>query len=91
MKDNETLFIDKFYINFKNSTSVTIYLYDTNICKKYYKEIDYDYNLDIEDNTDICINGFGIINIKNKNNISITGLDKELVSIRTSLFGGYYE
>lgn len=91
MKDNETLFIDKFYINFKKSTSVTIYLYDNINTKKYYKDINYDFNIDIDDNTDLCINGFGIINIKNKNNISISGLDKELISTRPSIFGGYYE
>lgn len=91
MKDNEVLLIDKFYIKFKNNTSVTIYNYDNLKINKYYKEIKYDYNLDIDSNTDICINGFGFIRIKNKNNISISNLDKELISIRKSIFGGLYE
>ena len=32
-----------------------------------------------------------IINIKNKNNIEIYNLDKELISIRESVFGGNNE
>ena len=91
MKDNEVLCINDFYIGFNSSTSVTIYLYDDMNIKKYYKEISFDYELDINYNTDICLNGFGIINIKNKNNISICNLDKELISIRDSVFGGNNE
>lgn len=91
MKDDESLVVDKFYINFKNSTSVTIYVNEEINAKKYFKEIEYDYELEVNDNTDLCINGFGIINIKNKNNISINGLDKDLISIRNSIFGGNYE
>ena len=87
MKENEALSINDFYIKFNDSTSVTIYLYDKLDTKKYYKELDYDYNIEIEDNTDLCINGLGIIKIKNKNNICINGLDKSLLSIRKSIFG----
>ena len=91
MKDNETLFIDKFYMKFDNATSITIYVNEVVNAKKYYKDIDFDYEVNVEDNTDICINGFGIINIKKSNNISIVGLDKELISIRKSIFGGFHE
>ena len=91
MKDNETLFIDKFYMKFDNATSITIYVNEVVNAKKYYKDIDFDYEVNVEDNTDICINGFGIINIKKSNNISIVGLDKELISIRRSIFGGFHE
>ena len=87
MKANEVLNIDKFYIKFSKNSSITLYSYDTLYCKKYYKDINYDYNIDINDNTDLCINGLGIIRIKNNNNLSIKGLDKELVSIRNSIFG----
>jgi len=88
MKENEILFVDKFYIKFLNPTSVTIYVNENLNMKKYYKELEFDYDLEINNNNDICINGFGIINIKNKNNISINGLDKGLISIRDSIFGG---
>jgi len=91
MKDNEVLLIDKFYIKFKYATSVTIYVSEKIETKKYYRDIEYDYDLEISDNTDLCINGFGIINIKNKNNISIYNLNNDLISIRNSIFGGSYE
>ena len=91
MKDNECLVIDKFYVKCKKSTSITIYTYENINIKKYYKEIEYDYEIDVNNNIDLCINGFGIINIKNENNISILNLDKELISVRNSIFGGTYE
>lgn len=91
MKNNEVLFIDKFYIKFKYATSITIYVNELISTKKYYKEIDFDYEVDVDNNIDLCINGFGIINIKNKNSISINNLDKELISIRKSIFGGFHE
>ena len=91
MKTNEVLCIDKFYIKFSNNTSITIYSYENIYVKKYYKEINFDYNIDTDKNTDLCINGFGILSIKEKNNISIFNLDKELFSIRKSIFGGNNE
>lgn len=91
MKDEECLVIDKFYIKFSNATSVTIYVNEDMNIKKYYKEIEFDYEIDMSDNTDLCINGLGIINVKNRNNLSISGLDKELISVRKSIFGGTYE
>ena len=87
MKDSETLFIDKFYIKFNKETSITIYTNEDLKIKKYYKEIDFEYDIDLNNNIDLCINGFGFINIKNKNSISINGLDKNLISIRNSVFG----
>ena len=87
MKDNEVLLIDKFYIKFNKSTSITIYTYDELNVKKYYKEIEFDYNMNIDNNTDLCINGLGIMNIKNNNDISISGIDKDLISTRDSIFG----
>ena len=91
MKDNDIIYIDKFYIKFKYKTSITIYCYEIIDTKKYYKDIKYDYSIDTTNNIDLCINGFGIINIKNKNNIEIYNLDKELISIRESVFGGNNE
>ena len=91
MKDNDIIYIDKFYIKFKYKTSITIYCYEIIDTKKYYKDIKYDYSIDTTNNIDLCINGFGIINIKNKNNIEICNLDKELISLRESVFGGNNE
>ena len=61
MKENEVLLINNFYIRFKNNTSVTVYNYDELNITKYYKDVKYDYNLNVEDNTDLCINGFGLM------------------------------
>jgi len=91
MKENEVLLIDKFYIKFKNSTSVTLYLYENLNVKKYYKEVEFEYNMTTNNNIDLCINGLGFINIKNSNEISVCGLDKELISVRSSVFGESYE
>lgn len=84
MKKDEVLYLDKFYIKFDSPTSITLYTYNV-ISKKYYKDIDYEYNLSIDTNSDLCIMGLGFINIKNKCNISLHGLDKKIVSIRESL------
>ena len=91
MKDNDIIFIDKFYIKFKYKTSITMYCYERIDIKKYYKDIKFDYSISTNNNIDLCINGFGIINIKNKNNIEIYNLDKELISLRESVFGGNNE
>ena len=91
MKSNEVLLADNFYIKFKNSTSVTIYSYEDLNIKKYFKEIENDYELDVQNNVDVCINGLGFINIKNSNTIAISGLDKNLISIRNSIFGVSHE
>ena len=87
MKKGEVLFVDKFYIKFSEPTSVTLYIIDKINIKKYYKDIKFDYEVSVNSNSDICINGFGIINVKNSNNLSICGLDKNLISIRESIFG----
>ena len=87
MKDNEVIQIDKFFIKFNNCTSITIYCNEDLNIKKYYKEVSFDYDLNIDSNIDLCINGLGFINIKNSNNISISNLDKDLISIRSSVFG----
>ena len=85
MKNNEILLINDFYIKFKNNTSVTIYTYDDIKVNKYYKDIDNYYEISVSDNTDLCINGFGFIRVKNKNDLSISKLNKELISIRKSI------
>ena len=91
MKDNDIIYIDKFYIKFKYKTSITIYCYEIIDTKKYYKDIKYDYSIDTTNNIDLCINGFGINHHNNKNNIEKYNLDKELISIRESVFGGNNE
>lgn len=87
MKKNEILLIDKFYIKFLNNTSITIYSYNNVYSKKYYKELSFEKEIILDNNIDLCILGFGFLNIKNKCNIKILNIDTNLISIRKSIFG----
>ena len=91
MKDNDVLNIDNFYIKCEKSTSVSIYCYEQIDTKKYYKDIDFNSGYEIDNNTDISINGFGKIRVKDKNRVYINNLDESLISINKSIMGGYYE
>ena len=72
-------------------TSVTIYCYENINKKKFFKDITFDYEIDIDENSDLSINGFGKIRIKNKNTINLSNLDKSLISINNSIMGGKNE
>ena len=87
MKDGEVLKIDKFYLNFSASTSITIYsCYDLEI-KKYYKnDISFTYNEKIDSNSDILIYGLGFINVKNECVVSVSNIDSSLLEFRESVF-----
>ena len=87
MKDGEVLKIDKFYLNFSASTSITIYsCYDLEI-KKYYKnDISFTYNQKIDSNSDIVIYGLGFINVKNECTICVSNIDSSLLEFRESVF-----
>ena len=87
MKDGEVLKIDKFYLNFSASTSITIYsCYDLEI-KKYYKDdISFTYNEKINSNSDIVIYGLGFINVKNECTIGVSNIDSSLLEFRESVF-----
>ena len=87
MKKDEVINIDKFYIKFKEQSSITIYTYENSYIKKYYKDIEFKDSLEVSNNIDLCINGFGFINIKSKNNLLISNLDINLISTRKSIFG----
>ena len=87
MKDGEVLKIDKFYLKFSTSTSITIYsAYDLEI-KKYYKnDISFTYNQKIDSNSDILIYGLGFINVKNECVVSVSNIDSSLLEFRESVF-----
>lgn len=87
MKDGEVLKIDKFYLNFSASTSVTVYsCYDLEI-KKYYKDdISFTYNEKINSNSDVVIYGLGFINVKNECTICVSNIDSSLLEFRESVF-----
>ena len=87
MKEGEVLKIDKFYIKFSVSTSITVYsCYDLEI-KKYYKDdISFTYNEKINSNSDIVIYGLGFINVKNECTICVYNIDSSLLEFRESVF-----
>lgn len=88
VKKGETLKINDIYLNFSNNASITIYSNCNLIAKKYYKEdINYDYNMEIKDNTDLIILGLGFINIKNECDIKVSNLNQSIIELRESIFG----
>ena len=94
MKDDEVISLlnNKYFIKFNKGTPITLYtnIDNNNLITKYYKEIDVNNELDIEDNMDIIIYGIGIIRCKYNTNI-ITNIPVESIELRKSIFGGNYE
>lgn len=92
VKSGETLKINDFYLNFNNSTNITIYSNYSLVSKKYYKDnIDYDYSIKVNDDTDLIIQGLGFINIKDTTDIKISNLNQNLIELRESIFGSKNE
>lgn len=89
MKKNETLKIEDLYLNFSENTSVTLYLGSNLNIKKYYKNINFNDEINIESNSDLIIKGMGFLNIKNRCNIKFHNLLN--YEIRESIFGVNYE
>lgn len=91
MKENEILCINNIYLRFNKATSVTIYMDNELDVKKYFKELEFDFKMAINNNTDIIIKRLGFINIKNKCNIEIKNVNTPDVEVRKSIFGGNHE
>ena len=91
MKSGETLLIGERLFNFDKSTSLTIYMENDTMIKKYYKSASFEGELETQDNTDLVIKGEGFINIKKSSLIKYTNLKKEEYEVRESIFGGNYE
>ncbi|MDD2505221.1 MAG: 50S ribosome-binding GTPase [Bacilli bacterium] len=91
MKAGETLQIEDMYLNFNNNTSVTLYLSNDLKLKKYFKEVIFDYSININQNKDLIISGLGFLNIKSQTKVNIKNINKELIEIRNSVFGDIYE
>ena len=94
LKDNETIQLlnNKYFIRVSDGTPITLLTnYDSNnLIKKYYKEVELNNRIVINDNHDLVIYGIGIIRFKN-NTIIETNLPESAIEIRPSIFGGYYE
>ncbi len=91
MKSGETLQLDNTYLNFTNSSNITIYLNNDIPIKKYYKEIFFEEDINIKSNHDLIIKGLGFINIKNDTTIKLHNLPSDLLEQRPSIFGGLNE
>ncbi|MDD4187414.1 MAG: 50S ribosome-binding GTPase [Bacilli bacterium] len=91
IKVGETLEIENMYFNFSEDTSVTLYLINNLKVKKYYKEIDFDNSIVVNNNIDLIISGLGFINIKNRCMIKTANIKPNLLETRISVFGEYYE
>lgn len=71
--------------NIKNSW--TFYMSNLIEINKIFKFEDKDYIIiDVPENSDLIIKGFGFINIKESSTIKISNLDKELIEVRKSIF-----
>ena len=93
-KDNETIQLlnNKYFIRVTDGTPLTLFTnyQDTNLIKKYFKDVNLENEIDVDNNQDIVIFGIGIIRFKNKTKV-YTNLPLESIELRDSIFGGYYE
>ncbi len=87
MKANETLEIENMYLNFSSDTSITIYMSNNLKVKKYFKPLDFDYEVNVANNEDLIISGLGFINIKKSCTIKILNIKEKFVETRKSVFG----
>lgn len=88
MKKDEILCIENIYLKFNANTSITLYISNNLIVKKYYKEIEKGLIMTVSDNCDLIITGLGFINIKKGSNIEIVNIPIDVMEIRPSIFGG---
>ena len=86
MKKNETLRVGEYYFNFSENVSVIIYMNTLIDVQKVFKEVELNYEYEINNNTDLIIKGSFFINIKNKCLIK-TNLEKDKLEIRESIIG----
>ena len=85
MKDNETLRLNDIFMNFSNSTSITLYMNNI-VAKKDFKENEFLYEIKVNDNTDLIIKGYGFINIKSGCIIKFKNINKDKIEVRNSIF-----
>lgn len=87
LKDNDIVSLNnEIFIKTDKATSLTFYMSnELNIKKVYDSNINLTNEIDISDNADLVINGYGFINIKNSCNIKIN-LNTKDIEVRTSMF-----
>ena len=87
LKDNDIVSLNnEIFIKTDKATSLTFCMSnELNIKKVYDSNINLTNEIDISDNVDLVINGYGFINIKNSCNIKIN-LNTKDIEVRTSMF-----
>ena len=91
MKKGETLKIEDMHFNFAESTSITLYMANDLAVTKYYQEINFTDELNIQANSDLLINGLGFMHIKKAGLVKMANINPEITEVRTSIFGAYNE
>lgn len=94
MKAGETvsLFDDTYALKFSEASSITLFtnIEGNKVIKKKFKEMEFPYEIHLEDNQDIVLIGIGFITVKKACTVHLT-INPEHLEIRDSLFGGYHE
>ena len=85
MKKSEILKIDNLFLKFHEDTNINLYLPTVVNVKKHFKEENFNESIEIEKDTDLVIKGLGFICFKNKSNISISNISKDLIELRKSV------
>jgi ribosome biogenesis GTPase A len=87
MKESEVLMLENMFIRFSKNTSVTLYMSNELLTKKYFKEVGNGTKLDVSSNSDLIINGLGFINIKKECQIELINIPVDIIELRSSIFG----
>ena len=64
---------------------------NTAYVKKYYKDIEFNDEVKLDDNSDLVLLGVGFISFKKGSTIGLNNIAVEDIEIRDSIFGGYDE
>lgn len=91
MKEGEVLKVDNMFIKFNKSTNVTLYVNNDLYVKKYYKDIEFNDEVKLDDNSDLVLLGVGFISFKKGSTIGLNNIAVKDIEIRDSIFGGYDE
>ncbi len=91
MKEGEVLKINDIFLKFQSNSNITIYFERSIYAKKYYKEVFLENSINIKDNMDLIIKGYGFIRIKNATLIMTHNLNENDIELRESVFGESYE
>ena len=86
LKENDTISInDQIYIKSDRTNSFTLYVSNDVKISKVYKNISLENEIQIDENSDLVINNYGFINIKNSAKL-LTSIENKDLEVRPSMF-----